>query len=82
MWPLTVTKSLGVISGWLNPSTNGKAIQRANVYTYQTPYYSMSTAQEHFAGDYADQHHISLSTISGDISVYTKGIFNSFRRNL
>ena len=55
----------------LNPSTNGKAIQRANVYTYQTPYYSMSTSQEHFAGDYADQHQINISTLSGDISVYT-----------
>ena len=70
LWPLTITKSLGAISNVLNPSTNGKAIQRANVYTYQTPYYSMSTTQEHFAGDYADQHHISLSTISGDISIY------------
>ena len=70
LWPLTATKSLGAISNVLNPSTNGKAIQRANVYTYQTPYYSMSTTQEHFAGDYADQHHISLSTISGDVSVY------------
>ena len=70
LWPLTTTKSLGALSSILNPSTNGKAIQRANVYTYQTPYYSMSTTQAHFAGDYADQHHISLSTISGDISVY------------
>lgn len=70
LWPLTITNSLGELSAILNPSTNGKAIQRANVYTYQTPYYSMSTTQEHFAGDYADQHHISLSTISGDISVY------------
>ena len=70
LWPLTMTNSLGGLSGILNPSTNGKAIQRANVYTYQTPYYSMSTTQEHFAGDYADQHHISLSTLSGDLSVY------------
>ena len=71
LWPLTLTKALGWISGLLDPSTNGKAIQRANVYTYQTPYYSMSTAQEHFAGDYADQHQISVSTLSGDLSVYT-----------
>ena len=71
LWPLTITKSLGAVSGLLNPSTNGKAIQRANVYTYQTPYYSMSTSQEHFAGNYADQHHINLSTLSNDISVYT-----------
>ena len=51
LWPLTLTNSLGFLAGILNPSTNGKAIQRANIYTYQTPYYSMSTSQEHFAGD-------------------------------
>lgn len=71
LWPLTLTDSLGFASGLLNPSTNGKAIQRANVYTYQTPYYSMSTSQEHFAGDYADQHQISISTLASDLSVYT-----------
>ena len=70
LWPLTLTNTLGALSGILNPSTDGKAIQRANVYTYRTAYYSMSTSQEHFAGDYADQHHISVSTISGNISVY------------
>ena len=71
LWPLTLTNSLGAASGLLNPSTNGKAIQRANVYTYQTPYYSMSTTQEHFAGDYADQHQISIATLGSDLSVYT-----------
>ncbi len=71
LWPLTLTKSLGFLSGLLNPSTDGKAIQRANVYTYQTPYYSMSTSQEHFAGDYADQHQINVSTLAGDLSIFT-----------
>ncbi len=71
LWPLTLTNTLGFASGILNPSTNGKAIQRANVYTYQTQYYSMSTAQEHFAGDYADQHQINISTLGSDLSVYT-----------
>ena len=71
LWPLTLSNTLGVASGIINPSTNGKAIQRANVYTYQTPYYSMSTSQEHFAGDYADQHQISIATLAGDLSVYT-----------
>lgn len=71
LWPLTLTNSLGFLSGILNPSTNGKTIQRANVYTYQTTYYSMSTSQEHFAGDYADQHQINIATLGGDLSVYT-----------
>ena len=70
LWPLTLTKTLGTLSKWLNPSTDGKAIQRANVYTYQTPYYSMSTVQEHFAGDYADQHQINVSILAGDLAVY------------
>ena len=70
LWPLTLTRSLGFLSGLLNPATDGKAIQRANVYTYQTEYYSMSTNQAHFAGDYADQHQISLATLSGNLTVY------------
>lgn len=71
LWPLTLTNGLGFLSGLLNPSTDGKAIQRGNVYTYQTQYYSMSTTQEHFAGDYADQHQISVATLGSDLSVYT-----------
>ena len=70
LWPLRLTRTLGLLSKLLNPATNGKAIQRANVYTYQTPYYSMSTVQEHFAGDYADQHQINVSLLSGDLAVY------------
>ena len=71
LWPLTLTNSLGWLSGMLKPSTDGKAIQRGNVYTYQTPYYSMSTTQEHFAGDYADQHQINVATLGSNLSVYT-----------
>ena len=71
LWPLTTTGSLGFLSSLLDPATNGKAIQRANVYTYRNSYYSMSTSQAHFAGDYADQHQINLATLAGDLSVYT-----------
>ena len=71
LWPLTLTNTIGGLSSLLDPATNGKAIQRANVYTYQTPYYSMSTSQEHFAGDYADQHQINVSILAGDLAVYT-----------
>ena len=70
LWPLTMTNSLGTVSSWLQPSTDGKAIQRANVYTYQTPYYSMSTAQAYFAGNYADQHQVFLCTLADDLTVY------------
>ena len=71
LWPLTLTNTLGFVSGLINPSTNGKTIQRANVYTYQTPYYSMSTSQQYFAGDYADQHQVNISTLASNLSIYT-----------
>jgi hypothetical protein len=31
----------------------------------------MSTSQEHFAGDYADQHQINVSNLGGDLSIFT-----------
>jgi hypothetical protein len=31
----------------------------------------MSTSQEHFAGDYADQHQINVSTLAGALSIFT-----------
>ena len=71
LWPLTTFNLLDELSSALNPSTNGKAILRSNIYTYQTDYYSMSTNQGHYAGSYADQHQINLTTISSDITVYT-----------
>ena len=70
LWPLTLTKSLGAVSSLLRPATDGKAIQLSNVYTYQTPYYSMSTSQAYFAGDYADQHQVFLATLAGDLTVH------------
>ena len=70
LWPLTATNSLGALSSLLQPATDGKAIQLSNVYTYQTPYYSMSTAQAYFAGDYADQHQVFLATLAGDLTVH------------
>ncbi len=71
VWPLTLFNLLDEVSNIANPSTNGKAIQRSNVYTYQTPYYSMSTNQAHFAGDYADQHNVNVTNLSNNLSVFT-----------
>ena len=71
LWLLTLFNLLDEVSNIANPSTNGKAIQRSNVYTYQTPYYSMSTNQAHFAGDYADQHNVNVTNLSNNLSVFT-----------
>ena len=60
----------GPVSTLLNPATNGVAIQRANVYTYKTGDYSMSTAQNYHPGDYGDQQHIFTANLSNDLSVF------------
>ncbi len=60
----------GPVSRILNPATNGVAIQRANVYTYKTENYSMSTAQNYHPGDYGDQQHIFTANLSNDLSVF------------
>ena len=60
----------GPVSKILNPATNGVAIQRANVYTYKTENYAMSTAQNYHPGDYGDQQHIFTANLSNDLSVF------------
>ena len=61
---------LYLVSKLLDPPTNGLAIQRANTYTFKTPYYSMYTAQEYHPGRYADQQHIFGITLSDDLSIF------------
>jgi hypothetical protein len=61
---------LPIVSNVINPQTNGVAIQRANTYTYKTPYYSMATAQRYHPGDYGDQQQINIATLGGDVSIF------------
>jgi hypothetical protein len=71
LWPLRAFNLLGMVSSTLKPSTNGVAIERANVYTYKTEHYSMHTAQAYQAGEYADQHAVSSINLSNQVSVFT-----------
>jgi|GEM_PF-193540 len=71
LWPLTAFHLLGAVSNGLHPSTDGKAIERANVYTYKTENYSMSTAQNYQPGEYSDQQSISSVNLSNRVSVFT-----------
>jgi hypothetical protein len=71
IWPLRALRLLDTVSEMLQPSTNGVAIERANVYTYQTNDYMMSTAQAHQAGDYADQQAVSSINLSNEVSIFT-----------
>ena len=59
-----------LISKVLNPFTNGKATQRANTYTYRTPYYMLATAQKYLPGGFSDQHHIWNCILSDDLCVF------------
>jgi hypothetical protein len=71
LWPLRLFNLLGFVSQTLQPATNGVAIERANVYTYKTGYYSMHTAQAYQPGEYADQHAISQINLTNQVSVFT-----------
>ena len=71
LWPLRVFGLLKGVSMLLKPSTDGVAIERANVYTYKTGYFSMHTAQAYQPGQYADQHAINSVNLSNSVSVFT-----------
>lgn len=71
LWPLRAFGLLGMVSSTLNPSTNGVAIERANVYTYKTRDYSIHTAQAYQPGEYADQHAISQINLSNKVSIFS-----------
>ena len=68
---LRYTGSLPALSRYLNPVTNGVAIQRANTYTYKTPEYMVATAQAYHPGTFGDQQHVWNAVLSSDISVFT-----------
>ncbi|HEX2858484.1 MAG TPA: hypothetical protein VHO26_13570 [Propionibacteriaceae bacterium] len=54
----------------LNPITQGAALHRANVLTFRTPHYQLSTAQRYQPGRFGDQQHIWQAMLPGDISVF------------
>lgn len=71
LWPLRAFNLLKFVSKTLQPSTNGVAIERANVYTYRTPHFSMHNAQAYHVGAYADQHAIQSLNLNPKLSIFT-----------
>jgi len=55
---------------FINPQSNGVAIQKANTYTYKTSDYSLYSVQNHNPGDYADQQHVSGMNIGNLFSIF------------
>ncbi len=67
---LRITGAMPAISNYLNPVTNGTAIQRANTYTYKTPDYMLASAQAYHPGSFGDQQHLWNATLSHEVSVF------------
>lgn len=67
---LSIFNLQSVLSDIINPSINGKAIERGNTYTYKTNQYSLYSVQNYHPGDYADQHHIAGMNIGNSFSIY------------
>jgi hypothetical protein len=58
------------LSRWLNPQSNGVAIQKGNTYTYKTKGYTMYTAQAYHPGTYGDQQHVFGMNINNHFSIF------------
>lgn len=71
---LTLLKIPGVLnflSKKLNPMPNGIALQRANIYTYRTPYYQLASAQAYHTGSYGTTQMLSIANFTENAVVFT-----------
>ncbi|MGO4957857.1 hypothetical protein ACTQ49_11435 [Luteococcus sp. Sow4_B9] len=55
----------------LNPITQGAALVRADVQTYRTPHYLLSSAQHHLPGTFGDQECIWEAALPGGIHLFS-----------
>ncbi|WP_420176419.1 hypothetical protein [Luteococcus sp. OSA5] len=55
----------------LNPITQGAALHRANVQTYRTPNYLLSSAQHYLPGSFGDQECIWEAALPGGIHLFS-----------
>lgn len=55
----------------LNPVTRGAALTRADVQTYRTPHYLLSSVQRHRPGDFGDQENVWEAALPGGIHVFS-----------
>lgn len=64
-------RTLRWISEKLNPMPNGVAIQRANLYCYQTPFYALSSLQRYHPGGYGATQMLNIANFGGKAVVFT-----------
>ncbi len=64
-----------------NPFSNGIVLQRANMYTYKTPYYLQATAQKYCPNTYGNQQHIWTVNV-GEFAVFAANPYDTYgKRN-
>jgi len=59
------------LTGLIPEMTEGPALQSMSTYTYRTPHYQLSGAQDYLPGMWAAQTHIWQATIDADAYVFT-----------
>lgn len=63
--------SLSEVCTFLKEATQGVALEEANTYTYRTPYYQLSGAQDHQKGLMGMQEHIWQASLDEYATVFT-----------
>ncbi len=58
------------LSRFINPQSNGVAIQRGNTYTFKTADFSLYSAQNYHPGTYGDQQHVAGMNIGNSFSIF------------
>ncbi len=64
-------KLLPLLAGWLEKDVCRNMRQEANIYTYRTPDYMLSTAQDYRPGFGGDQQHIWQATLAPNAVCFT-----------
>lgn len=55
----------------LNPITQGTVLSRADVQTYRTPHYLLSSAQHYLPGSFGDQENTWVAALPGQIHIFS-----------
>jgi hypothetical protein len=77
-------KSLEDYSQDMDLLTKGVCLESANIYTYRTPYYQLSGAQDHMKGMNGFQEHIWQASLTDSAYVFTNspsGVTKNFDQN-
>ena len=69
--PLVGTPIPRAVAEWLHPMSRGIVLETVNTYTYRTPFYQLSGAQDYKPGSWTGQVHVWQATLDADAYVFT-----------